>query len=246
MTSTALLPLLGLVVTMVMGAVAQRTTGMGFALLIAPFLVLALGPVEGILVTNVFGVLSSCANLALMWRDVDWPRAAVLAPMGLVGVLPGALAVRLLPPAPLAVAVSALILLALVATLLLRGRTLPRSRALAAGGGFASGFLNVTSGAGGPGLVVYARATGWPHHLFAATAQLQFIVLGAASLAAKWALPSLSGLEWAVMLGALAAGIGIGSWLAPKVQPDDGMRIVMALALVGALLALGRGLLQLL
>ncbi len=245
MTAAALLPLLGLMVTVIAGAVAQRTTGMGFALLIAPFLVLALGPVEGILVTNVFGVLSSSVNLALMWRDVDWPRAAVLAPMGLVGVLPGALAVRMLPAAPLAVAVSGLILLALVATLLLRGRTLPRSRTLAAAGGFASGFLNVTSGAGGPGLVVYARATGWPHHLFAATAQLQFIVLGVASLAAKWALPTLSALQWVALLGAMAAGILLGSWIAPRIRPDDGMRIVMVLALIGALLALARGLVQL-
>ena len=183
MTATALLPLLGLVVTTIAGGVAQRATGMGFALLIAPFLVLALGPVEGILVTNVLGVLSSSVNLALMGRDVDWPRAAVLAPMGLVGVLPGALAVRTLPPAPLTVAVSA---------------------------------------------------------------QLQFIVLGLASLAAKWALPTLSGLEWVVLLVALAAGIALGSWVAPRIRPEDGMRIVMVLALTGALLALGRGLVQLL
>lgn len=245
MTTTELLPLLGLALTMVVGAVAQRTTGMGFALLIAPFLVLALGPLEGILVTNAFGVVSSVVNLALMWRDVDWPRAAVLAPMGIVGIVPGALAVRWLPEAPLAVAVAALILVALALTLLLRGRTLPRSRALAAAGGFTSGFLNVTAGAGGPGLVVYARATGWPHHLFAATAQLQFIVLGAASLLAKGALPSLAAPTWAVLLVALALGIGIGSWLAPKLDPDVGMRIVMVLAIGGALLALGRGLLAL-
>lgn len=158
MTTPELLPLLGLALTMVVGAVAQRTTGMGFALLIAPFLVLALGPLEGILVTNAFGVVSSVVNLVLMWRDVDWPRAAVLAPMGIVGIVPGALAVRWLPEAPLAVAVAALILVALALTLLLRGRTLPRSRALAAAGGFTSGFLNVTAGAGGPGLVVYAPA----------------------------------------------------------------------------------------
>ena len=242
MTVAALLPLLGLAVTVLVGALAQRSTGMGFALLSAPFLVLVLGPFEGILVTNLCGAMSSALNVLAQRHDVDWPRAAVLVPMGVVGVIPGAVAVMLIPEAPLMVAVSAVVIAGLALTLLLRGRTLPRSRALGAAGGLASGFMNVTAGVGGPGVVIYARATGWPHRQFAATAQLQFLVLSVVSLAAKRSLPTLDPLSWAVLVIALLAGTIAGSWLGPRIPPERAMQIVLVLAVAGSLIALARGL----
>ena len=242
MTGPLLLPLLGLAVTVLVGALAQRSTGMGFALLSAPFLVLVLGPFEGILVTNLCGALSSALNLAAQRHDVDWPRAAVLVPMGVVGVIPGAVAVSLIPEAPLMVAVSAVVIAGLALTLLLRGRTLPRSQSLGAVGGLASGFMNVTAGVGGPGVVIYARATGWPHRQFAATAQLQFLVLSIVSLLAKRALPTLPPVSWAVLVVALLTGTIVGSRLGPRIPPERAMRIVMVLAVAGSLLALVRGL----
>lgn len=242
MTGPLLLPLLGLAMTVLVGALAQRSTGMGFALLSAPFLVLVLGPFEGILVANVCGALSSALNLVAQRHDVDWPRAAMLVPMGVVGVVPGAIAVALIPEAPLMVAVSAVVIAGLALTLLLRGRTLPRSRSLGAAGGLASGFMNVTAGVGGPGVVIYARATGWPHRQFAATAQLQFLVLGIVSLLAKRALPALPPVSWAVLVLALLTGTIAGSWLGLRIPPERAMRIVMVLAVAGSLLALVRGL----
>jgi uncharacterized membrane protein YfcA len=242
MTVPLLLPLLGMCATVLVGALAQRSTGMGFALLSAPFLMLVLGPFEGILVANVCGAVSSAINLVALRADVDRSRAAVLVPMGVVGVVPGAIAVLLIPEAPLMVAVSAVVIAGLALTLLLRGRTLPQSRALGAAGGLASGFMNVPAGVGGPGVVIYAAATGWAHRGFAATAQLQFLVLGIVSLAAKGALPSLDPFSWVALLAALLVGTIAGSRLAPRLPPERAMRIVLVLAVAGSLLALGRGL----
>lgn len=241
MTGAGLLVMLGLAAATFVGAVAQRSTGMGFALLASPFLTLVLGPFEGILVANVCGTIASLLNLTQVWRDVDWSRAAVLVPMGVVGVVPGAIAVTLLPSAPLMVGVSAVVIVGLGLTMLLRGRTLPSSRLLAGTGGLASGFMNVTAGVGGPGVVVYARATGWEHHRFAATAQLHFMVLGIVSLAAKQSLPTLPALGWVSLLLALLLGLLAGNKLAPRIEPAMAMRIVMSVAMAGALIALARG-----
>src|SRR5699024_7790710 len=52
------------------GAMAVRTTGMGFALLSSPFLVMALGPFEGILVTNVCGIVAALLNLWVVHADL--------------------------------------------------------------------------------------------------------------------------------------------------------------------------------
>lgn len=246
MTEPSLLVTLGLAFATLVGAIAQRSTGMGFALLASPFLVLALGPLEGILVTNVCGAVSALLNLTLVWRDIDWPRAAVLVPMGVVGVIPGAIAVALLPAPPLMISVSVVVIVGLAATMLLRGRSLPNSRALAGAGGLASGFMSVTAGVGGPGVVLYARATNWSHHHFAATAQLQFLVLSVVSLGAKRTLPTLAISQWGVLFAALLIGLLLGTRLAPKIEPETAMRLVMVLSMIGALLALGRGILVLL
>lgn len=241
MSDPGLLVLLGLAAATFVGAVAQRSTGMGFALLASPFLTLVLGPFEGILVANVCGTVASALNLTQVWRDVDWRRALVLVPTGVLGVIPGAVAVLLAPQAPLMVGVSLVVIVGLALTLLLRGRTLPNSRSLAATGGLASGFMNVTAGVGGPGVVIYARATGWTHRHFAATAQLHFCTLGIVSLAAKQALPTLPVLGWAALGASLLGGLLVGNRLSLRLDPVLAMRLVMIVAIAGATVALLRG-----
>lgn len=241
------LPLLaGAALATLVGALAQRATGMGFALLAAPFLALLLGPASGIAVANVCGALAAAVSLAQTRHDLDTSRAAVLVPMGVLGILPGAIAVALLPAAPLTIAVAAVVLAGLGATMLLRGRTLPPSRPLAAVGGLAAGFMSVTAGVAGPGVVVYARATGWSQRGFAATAQLVFLVLSLVSLLARRTVPALPPAGWALLLLALVAGLVGGHLLAPRIDPERAMRAVLVAATAGALLALARGLAALL
>lgn len=240
-----MLLMLGTAVSVFVGAAAQRTTGMGFALLSSPFLVLLLGPLEGILAVNAAACVTNSLILVKVWRDIDWPRAKVLVPMGVVGVVPGALAVGLLPEAPLTIVISLLVILGLAMTVLMRGHPLPPSFALGATGGLASGFMNVTAGVGGPGVVVYARATGWEHRWFAATVQLHGLVLGIVSLVAKRALPSFEPSEWVTLLIALLAGLVVGDRVARRVDGEGAMRVVVVIAMSGAVLALGRGLLAL-
>lgn len=43
----------------VVSAMAQRVAGLGFAMLLAPFLVLLFGPHSGILLVNLLGAISS-------------------------------------------------------------------------------------------------------------------------------------------------------------------------------------------
>ena len=227
------------------GAVAVRTTGMGFALLSSPFLVMALGPFEGILVTNVCGIVAALLNLTAVHADLDWRRAASVIPAGVVGTVPGALLVLWLPAPVLAISISLLVLIGLLFTLASRRLQVPNSPWVGVGGGFASGLMNVTAGVGGPGLVVYALATQWEHRRFAATAQLHFAVLGVAALIAKWSLPTLPLTGWAVLLALLVVGLVGGNVLARWVHGARAMRWVIVIAMAGALMSLAQGLLQL-
>ena len=227
------------------GAVAVRTTGMGFALLSSPFLVMALGPFEGILVTNVCGIVAALLNLTAVHADLDWRRAASVIPAGVVGTVPGALLVLWLPAPVLAISISLLVIVGLLFTLASRRLQVPNSPWVGVGGGFASGLMNVTAGVGGPGLVVYALATQWEHRRFAATAQLHFAVLGVAALIAKWSLPTLPVVGWAALLALLVVGLVGGNVLARGVHGARAMRWVIVIAMAGALMSLAQGLLQL-
>src|SRR5699024_1056327 len=114
-----------------------------------------------------------------------------------------------------------------------------------AGGGFASGLMNVTAGEGGPGRVVYALAASGEHRSVAATAQLHFAVLRAAALVAEWSRTAPPVAGWAAVPGLLLAGLGGGNVLARWVHGARAMRWVIVIAMVGALISLVQGLVQL-
>ncbi len=239
--TTSALALAALAAAVLVGAVTMRATGMGFSLVASPFLVLALGPFQGILVANVCGTASALLNLSQVHRDVEWRRALWVTPAGLVGIVPGAVAVHYLSLPVLAVVVSLVVIMGLAFTVIGRRIELPNSPVVAGVGGLASGFMNVTAAVGGPGLVIYALATRWSHQRFAATAQVHFAVLGIASLALKGAVPSLSLVGWLVLAAALAVGLLAGNLLASRIDGAKAMRWVILIATVGAVLSLIQG-----
>jgi uncharacterized membrane protein YfcA len=233
--------LVGLGLAVLAGAVTMRATGMGFALIASPFLALILGPFQGVLVTNVCGALSAMLNLTQVHRQIDWRRARLLIPAGVLGVVPGAIATRLLPSATLSIVVSGLVLLGLAATLLIRRVPVPDSPASAAAGGLTSGFMSAAAGVGGPGLVVYALATRWEYSSFAASAQMLFALQGIEALVLKQSWPQLNWAGWLVLLGALGVGLLAGNALARHVSGRTAMLVVIVVATLGALLALAQG-----
>ncbi|GAA1491230.1 TSUP family transporter [Brachybacterium sacelli] len=233
-----LLTLALLAVIIAAGAGLQRLTGMGFALVATPFLVLTVGPLEGVLVTNLCGIVSALLNLALVHREVQWRRLLRFTPFSLPGIVVGVLVLQVLPAEPLAVLVGVLILLAIAVSVLVRPGEISDGLPLSAGFGAASGFMNATAGVGGPALAVYAVATGWSHRGFAASAQAHFALLCALSLAAKGALPSMPGAGWVVTVVAILAGVAIGERLAGRFAEHALMRLVIVLSALGAVMTI--------
>ena len=234
--SLSLLVLLAVIIGA--GAGLQRLTGMGFALVASPFLVLTLGAVEGVLVTNLCGIVSSLLNLMLVHRDVEWRRILRFTPFSLVGIALGAFVLQVLPVDPLAVLVGVTVLLAIGGTVFLGSRRIDDSLPVSAGFGAASGFMNVTAGVGGPAMAVYAVAIHWEHRYFAASAQAHFGVISIVSLMAKWALPPIGITGWAVAISAILAGTFVGQRLAGRFSGRAMMRLVIALATAGALVTI--------
>lgn len=231
--------LVAVVLAVLVGALAQSVSGIGFALVCGPLLVALLGPADGV---RLAVALSLVLNAVLLWRHrhaVDLRRAVLL-------LVPAALATpvlaRVLRAAPVRLAealAGAAALLGAVA--LATGLRLRAARG--AGGAVAAGVLsaamNVVAAVGGPAVALYAVNAGWPAEAARSTLQLYFLALNVVALAVL-GLPDVGRTVLAACAAALAAGLVAGAPLARRVPEEAARRTTLALAGTGGLVVLLR------
>jgi uncharacterized protein len=235
------------VASVVLGALAQRITGMGFALVVSPALVLLLGPFDGVLIVNACGALSAAFVLTRVWRDVDWGRYLLLVVPAIVAIIPGAILATALPANVLEISVGILLIVALTASLLIaRTSVILRGPLPAIGGGALSGFMNAVAGIGGPGVSIYAVLSRWNQAAFAATLQPYFLTVGLVSLGSKLAfsggqLPGLDWWEWVLLVIALIVGLILGELVGKRLSGRAARIAVIVIAYVGSAIAILHG-----
>ncbi|MDJ0349520.1 sulfite exporter TauE/SafE family protein [Cryobacterium sp. PH29-G1] len=240
-----------LIAAVLIGSSMQRITGMGFALVASPFLVLLLGPSDGVIVVNVCGVLTAAVVLLRVFRHIDWRRYGVLAFWAVLGIIPGSYVVQFVPGAWLEISIGVLVAAGLTVSVSLGRVNVRDRRSYRVLAGMSSGFMNTTAGVGGPAVSIYAIATGWPQRSFAATMQPYFLTIGLVSLASKFALgsadvPQLSVLVWALIGSACLIGLLIGDLLSEVVKPHVARRMLVVVAYLGSFTTILRGVVELL
>ena len=220
------------------GALTQRVTGVGFALVCAPLLVLIVGPFEGVVLSNLLGLTVSVIVFIAHWRDTEWKKGLLLAVPALIAIPFGAYVAKNVPPAPLMVIIGLLVIVALSE----RARVL-RGPGGAVVAGASSGFMNVTAGVGGPAIVLYAVSTAWEHRKFVATFQFYSIFTNTASLAAKGGLPHVTPTALVLSFSALGVGLVGGEIISRHVDHELARRLAISLALGGAVFTVIKGIL---
>ncbi len=226
----------------VVGAALQRTTGLGFTLTAGPFLVLVLPPYEGVALANLLSMAVCAVVLVRSWRDVQLRRGAQIVAGAVLALLPGAYVARTLPAPALFVLIGSVVTAAGLVAAFDRPLPLLAGRPGAFLAGAASGFGNVTAGVGGPPLAVYATTTRWPRAAFVPTAQAVGLATNAMSLAAKHD-ARLHPATVAGFLALMLLGVLCGGPLARRMSDRVARALVLALAITGGLVAVGKGLL---
>ncbi len=222
-----------------LGAAAQAVTGFGFALVCGPFLVVAMGPVDGVRLT----ILLSCAiNVLVMLREVR----SVLVRDGALLLIPAVIATPvaawLLHPLDHRLLMVAAGLLTLASTLALAcGLRLHRLRGTAGAAitGTISAAMNVIGGLSGPAVALYSLNAEWPPASTRPTLQAYGLGLNLVALAAL-GLPALSAAA-PLFIGLIAGGT-IGVLLAGRLPRSGVRRMALLLAACGGLFAVIRGL----
>ncbi|WP_155055654.1 sulfite exporter TauE/SafE family protein [Streptomyces blattellae] len=231
--------LLGAVVSL--ASCVQWLTGMGFALVAVPAMVLLLGPGEGVALVNCAAGVISVVGLAAGWRQVRPGAMLPLCVAAVCAVPAGTWLTRRLPEAALMAVMGGLVTAAVL--LVMRGARVAALRGTggAVTAGAVGGFMNSAAGVGGPPFSLYAVNAGWAVRDFVPNALFYGVVVNAFSVAAN-GVPRLDRAQWTVLAVAMAAGALAGRGLAGRVPEQRVRSLVLLLALAGGLGAVGRGL----
>jgi uncharacterized membrane protein YfcA len=224
-----------------LAALVQRITGLGFALVATPALVLLLGPAEGVQVVVLIGIVA-CGSMGLtMWRSIDWRRAFWLIWPAIV-VAPLAAWVTAVSPGPVLLLIVGLAaVLGLLTARVRRASVLLVGRPGAIAAGALAGFLNVTSGLSGPPLVAYADSVRWELRRFVATLQVIFVAYNILTVIWRGAPAETPWTSLALLAIVALAGIGLGTYLSRFVTATWARWAMFTVAWAGAVVVLVRG-----
>src|SRR5690625_5179011 len=81
---------IGILLLSFIATALQRITGLGFAMLTAPFAVVALGTHQGIMLITVLALVASVFMLPSMWRDIHWSRVGWIGIPATLSIVPSA------------------------------------------------------------------------------------------------------------------------------------------------------------
>ncbi|WP_327718412.1 sulfite exporter TauE/SafE family protein [Streptomyces sp. NBC_00490] len=224
-----------------LGSSVQWLTGMGFALVAVPALILLLGPAQGVVLANCASGAICVVGLAGGWRQVRPGAMVPLCAAAACTVPAGAWMTRQLPEPVLLLVMGGLVTGAVL--LVMRGVRVPALRGTkgAVMAGAAGGFMNSAAGVGGPPVSLYALNAGWTVREFVPNAMFYGVVVNAFSVAAN-GLPELSGARWGWVVVAMTVGGLIGRGLASRIPEKRARLLVLLLALTGGITAVGKGL----
>ncbi|WP_320784232.1 sulfite exporter TauE/SafE family protein [Streptomyces sp. CRN 30] len=223
-----------------LGASVQWLTGMGFALVTVPALVLLLGPAEGVVLANCASGVICLIGLAEGWRRV---RVGAMVPLCVAAVCTvpvGAWLTRRLAEPTLLTVMGALVTVAVA--LVMGGARVAALRGTrgAVVAGAVGGVMNSAAGVGGPPVSLYAVNAGWSVAEFVPNALFYGVVVNVFSVAAG-GLPSLGGARWVWVALALGAGMLVGRALAGRLSERRARGLMLGLALVGGVTTLVKG-----
>jgi len=232
-------------VAVMAGVTVQRITGAGFAAVSAPALILLWGPVVGVQVVNALSALCSLLLLTVLWRRIDWRRTAILTLTALAATPAGVFLAFNLPAAVLQIVIGLVMITALFAVRAIARLRFIRSTGGAAVAGMLGGVANATVGQAGPVMGAYAVSSRWEITSYVASMQMCWFLVNAGTLLLKGVAP-IPPVSAVVLCLALVVGYLVSILVAKLVTRTWAERCLLAVALVGSLLILGKGLLSLL
>lgn len=222
----------------------QRLTGLGFSMMLAPFLVVILGPHGGVMLTNLLAFLGPLMVIPAVWKDIEWRRLLIIAPVTVLSMPFFGWVAANSPHGPLYIVVASLVLIGLSLSAIASRTSAyvdgPVTRGLT---GIGAGGGVILAGVGGPAMTMYAVLSQWDVRKFAATLQPFWVLVSITGFLTKSAfsseeIPVFPWWFWLSSLVVIVAGVRLGTSISHRIKDASARRLVIALAFAGALLSL--------
>ncbi len=217
----------------------QNVAGFGFALVLAPLLVLFLDPEDTVIIVNILAMLSAAAIVWRLREHIAWRTAGVLFAASFAGMPLGLLVLLVVDGRVLQILIALAVLSGTLA--LARGLTIGAGNGIAAVAGVAGGFLRTSTSAAGPPVILYLQGRRFPPDTFRATGSCFLMATGAVALvlyAATGRLDAGIGLSVGAAIPGVVIGTAVGATLAGRVSERWFRRIVTIVLIATAATAL--------
>jgi uncharacterized membrane protein YfcA len=225
--------------SVLLGTLAQSVSGIGFALVCGPLLVVSLGPQDGVRLVMLLSLVLNVVLLSRLWRQVDRRGTLLLLVPAALATPLLAVAVRSLPARP-AAALAGLVVLTGVALLASGVRwKAARGSTGAVLAGVLGAATNVVAAVAGPVVALWAANAQWRADVQRASLQGYFLGLNCVALPSL-GLPEVDGRLLAGCLVTLALGTLLGVPLGRRVSELAARRTTLTLAGLGGAVVLAR------
>jgi uncharacterized protein len=223
-----------------LGAASQSLVGFGFALVCAPVAVTVLGAHSGVRLVNEMNVV---VNLLLLLRErhglLPKQFLRLLAPACVVTPATAFIVHRIGGGALLIAAGAVIVVTAGSLAVGFRTSHLKGNAGITIAGAV-SAAMNATAGVAGPAIAVYAVNADWTPESMRSTLQLYFLTLNLFTIVALGPLIP-SSRTVGLLLPCLVVGLVGGGAAARRLPRRAVSGVVIALAIIGGMVAIGRG-----
>lgn len=163
-------------------AVIRGTTGFGFALVLAPVLLLLLEPKSVVVIDLLLGLLGNIVVVATSLRNIRWRWIAPMLAGVVLGIPFGVFTISAISPSALKVMIGAVVLVFAIPLALGFTRAFRREKPVAGLAGFAGGFLASSTSLGGPPIVLFMHNQDWRKEAIHPSLAACFLLMTSGSL----------------------------------------------------------------
>jgi hypothetical protein len=230
--------------TVLFAAFIRGLAGFGFALILAPILLLILSPVAVVVINLLLSMLSNILVLIRSFARIDIKRVLPMALSSLLGIPVGVWIISVIAPSVLRVLIGVVIIC--FAVLLAFGfrKAFAGERLSSGVAGFFSGILSTSTSLGGPPVVLFMHSQEWPKEIIHPSLAGYFMLLGICSLGAL----SFAGhvnvetiITAASLAPALLTGTGLGIIVFNRVNARFFRGLSLAIVICAGLLGVVSG-----
>ncbi len=163
-------------------AVVRGTTGFGFALVLAPILLLLLEAKSVVVIDLLLGLLASIVVVVTSLRNIRWRWITPMLAGVVLGIPLGVLTIIAISPSALKVMIGVVVLVFAIPLALGFTRAFRREKPVAGLAGFASGFLAGSTSLGGPPLVLFMHNQDWDKEAIHPSLAACFVLMASGSI----------------------------------------------------------------